>query len=151
MVGVLFTVKAILFSYFWYKFGFVYSIIILLAVLYAIDMIIKFALNLESLNGMSYVFWVVKPREKKPTSTGYLILEDYKPEEWRDMFIKKGVDAFPKLRKVVVNILENYYWKEVPKSIAYQNLKIMTDIKLNSLKDICDYSIKEQLKHYNDN
>ena len=83
--------------------------------------------------------------------TGYLILEDFKPDEWRNLIMKKGIDAFPKLRKVLVKILGYYYWKDVKASLAYKNLKIMDDIKLNSLKDICDYSIKEHAIYYKEN
>ena len=89
--------------------------------------------------------------KKKPTMTGYLILEDFKPDEWRNLIMKKGIDAFPKLRKVLVKILGYYYWKDVKASLAYKNLKIMDDIKLNSLKDICDYSIKEHAIYYKEN
>ena len=147
MVDILYTAKILLFSYLWYKYGFIYSILLIYLLNFLIDLILQLFFGYERLCGLAKTFIETK-EEKKFTMTGYILLDDYKPEEWKNMIIKRGVDAFPKLRKVVTKLLGNYYWKDVDCTLAYNNLKNFKNIRLNSLEDICNYTIKEQEIHY---
>ena len=122
MVDILYTAKILLFSYLWYKYGFIYSILLIYLLNFLIDLILQLFFGYERLCGLAKTFIETK-EEKKFTMTGYILLDDYKPEEWKNMIIKRGVDAFPKLRKVVTKLLGNYYWKDVDCTLAYNNLK----------------------------
>ena len=105
MIDYLFTSKILIFSFLWYKVGLLYTILIMNLTSYMISKLLLILFNWEALNGMSQLMALLKPMEKKATLTGYMILEDYRPEEWKDMIIKKGIDVFTKLRKVLIKFL----------------------------------------------
>ncbi len=145
MAYLAFTIKTLLFSILVYRFGFFYAILITYLRVLIINTLLKLFLNYDLLQGFDNLFAVI-PNEKKFINTGFLILDDYKPEKWKEIFKERGINQFPRFRKVIVSFLGSLYWKDASLSKAYDAIKIFKDRKMNSVEEICLYSIREHEK-----
>ncbi len=82
--------KILILAYLFYRYGFIWAI----AITFLIELFIKYTLEfffgLKSFSNKEY-FFIVTPKNFRHNMTGFLLLDEYKPDKIKQIIIDKGI------------------------------------------------------------
>jgi len=144
MVSMASVIKTLIFSSLIYRYGILWAILITIIRSFVVKYIFRFFFNLQELDNQELAF-IYSLADRRMIMTGFLILDQYKPEELKNIIIEKGIKQFDKLRRNIIQKLGNYYWNELSVEQAVKtSIKILPDMHMKNMQDILDYSCEMQ-------
>ena len=127
MVSMASVIKTLIFSSLIYRYGILWAILITIIRSFVVKYIFRFFFNLQELDNQELAF-IYSLADRRMIMTGFLILDQYKPEELKNIIIEKGIKQFDKVRRNIIQKLGNYYWNELSVEQAVKtSIKILPD------------------------
>ena len=119
-----------------YMFGFVYGCIAIYVSIMAIDKIMN-RLGYTRLNSVDYAH-TFNEEVRNNNICGYFEIEKLKFKEFKHRVINRTFDHIKKMSQIRVNILGVYFWKDISKDMAKEQIFRIED-KLESDEDVVSY------------
>jgi diacylglycerol O-acyltransferase len=123
----------------YYMFGFIYGIVALVVFIIALDK----GLDKIGYSRLTYMDLGCAYEIKCNNNHigGYMEIEKIGYDEFKDVFVERALTKIRKLRKVLVQRLGFFLWKDIDMCDAMDQIK-KVDLKLNGHEDIVDYICK---------
>ena len=127
-----------------YYFGVIYylglfkGLILLILLSIVVDWLLKVLFKLEKIEHPDSTFAFAEEKDSF-ILMGCGKLDKMNVDQFKQMFIEKGLKRFAKLRSIKKYIFGLLFWREEPISEAIKQINVITDVSINNESDIHSY------------